>query len=293
MGSLTMKEQVKTYVFEGKNPENKRIILTAGMHGGETTSIIILRDLISYLKNIDEDSIKGTITAVPVCNPEAFRYKRRTNPADSKDLNRVFPGDEEGQPTERLASYIWGMAKDKDYVLDLHSCGKDMRVHPYLLTLFNEGPALKLIKNIPYETVVGSRGTRGQLFVEALKNGIPAAIWEVNRGGCNGAINLRDRRIIGKRLIQTLENLGFIEGLGKNMDQRFFGEWKRDRARKRGLFIPKTKAGSTVEEGEKIGRIDGESVHTEEKGRVIRISKPGIKFPGDSVYALAPSRDSI
>lgn len=277
-------EKIKAYTFEGGQEKERKILLTAGVHGDEVTSIIVLKDLIPQLRRMEKKSVQGQITIIPVCNPEAFRYKNRESPRDSQDLNRVFPGDTEGSPTERIAASIWKRAQDHDYVLDLHGCG--MECYPYILSLYEKNHASKLIRNIPHEIVVKSYGTTGQLFVEALNAEIPAAILEI--GGGKGLIDLEDRHYTKEVVLNTLENLGFLQGNGDHVQKEFLGKIKNMRAQKEGVFVPKLEPGETIKKNKKIGEINGENITSTLRGKVIKRSPPGIKFLGDPLAGIAP-----
>jgi predicted deacylase len=66
----------------------------------------------------------GSLVAALVANPAAF-FSRSiyVNPLDGKNLNRVFPGDEAGGPSEKLAAWIYReIISPSDRFIDLH-CG--------------------------------------------------------------------------------------------------------------------------------------------------------------------------
>lgn len=278
---IPAEKQIKAHIFQGKE-KNKQFLLTAGIHGDEATSIVVLRDTLSYLERIEEDLL-GTVIVIPLCNPEAFRYKERTSPADSQDLNRAFPGNKEGGITERVAASIWSIAKNSDYILDLHGCG--MNCYPYILTLHEKHLAKSFVRNIPWEFVVHSHGTDGQLFVEALREDIPAAIIEM-RGG-DAYLDLEDRTTFREVIQKTIHNLGFLQTGGEKVVHTFLGEIEQIISQGQGVFIPKVKPGDTVEENEKIGELTDTPLLSPVAGRVVKLSRPAIVFPGDLVAGVA------
>ena len=68
--------ELTAYDFGSKGP---RAFITAGVHGGECTSIRVAEMLVSELERI-EDSL-GCLQDPP-CHPQAFAELQRTSPVD-------------------------------------------------------------------------------------------------------------------------------------------------------------------------------------------------------------------
>ena len=85
-------------------------------------------------REIDPRELNGTLTIVPVANPQAFYAHTRRHPVDSVgDLNRSFPGNPNGTISERLADLLFReFVLRNDYVLSLHGWGRDATVIPYV-----------------------------------------------------------------------------------------------------------------------------------------------------------------
>lgn len=95
---------------------NPKLTILTGMHGDEYSGLLILR------KFLDEaELLKGTLQVIFSANPLARAQKRRETEADLLDLNRVFPGKEDGSITERIAHKITSIVGDSDLVIDLHT----------------------------------------------------------------------------------------------------------------------------------------------------------------------------
>ena len=68
--------------------------------------------------------MSGTFVGISQTNPPAFATGTRTSPIDGLNLARIFPGDENGTPTERIAHRVSRDVIDRaDFVIDLHSSG--------------------------------------------------------------------------------------------------------------------------------------------------------------------------
>ncbi|MCB0644657.1 MAG: succinylglutamate desuccinylase/aspartoacylase family protein, partial [Phaeodactylibacter sp.] len=92
--------------------------LTAAIHGNELNGIPIIQQL---FEGLDPASLNGTILAVPGLNAISLPLHERRF-VDEEDLNRLFPGKEDGN---RSQQYAWQI-KEKllphiDYLVDMHT----------------------------------------------------------------------------------------------------------------------------------------------------------------------------
>ena len=112
-----------------KNGQGPTILFTGANHGDEYEGPIALFDLASQIKAED---ISGRVIIVPGMNYPAFQVGKRTSPIDGGNMNRVFPGDPEGNFTEKIADYFSRtLLPLADYVLDFHSGGKTLDFLPF------------------------------------------------------------------------------------------------------------------------------------------------------------------
>lgn len=95
-------------------------IITANVHGDEATGTGAVLRLVGQLPEL---LTSGTVVLFPTLNPEGLSQRTREVPADRVDLNRSWPGDARGGPTERLAHAFWTefLRHDPDLVIDLHT----------------------------------------------------------------------------------------------------------------------------------------------------------------------------
>ncbi len=90
-------------LISGAKP-GPRVAVTAGIHGAEYVSIAALRQVALHL---DPADVHGELVAVLTANTAAFAARAiYVNPADGRNLNRQFPGDPAGSPTQRLARWL-------------------------------------------------------------------------------------------------------------------------------------------------------------------------------------------
>ncbi len=102
-------------------------VVTAGVHGDEYEGPAAVAELCRQLR---PEEMQGSLIAIPVVNPMAWYAAQRTSPDDGLNLARTFPGKSGGSPTERLAAGIFDIARQADFLIDLHSGGVEYRFVP-------------------------------------------------------------------------------------------------------------------------------------------------------------------
>jgi predicted deacylase len=107
----------EVHVFRGKEP-GPCLFVSAGVHGDEINGIEICRRLLrsKLLKRL-----RGDLIVTPIVNVPAFVARSRYLP-DRRDLNRLFPGSEDGSFGSRIAKLFISEIVDKcEYGIDLHT----------------------------------------------------------------------------------------------------------------------------------------------------------------------------
>ncbi|HEX9246957.1 MAG TPA: succinylglutamate desuccinylase/aspartoacylase family protein [bacterium] len=99
-------------------------VAVAGVHGDEFEGP---QAIWQVAQDLQPSSLRGTLLALPICNPWAYAAGLRTSPEaiDGRNLAREFPGDPEGSPTQRLAGELltFVLRAKPALFLDLHSGG--------------------------------------------------------------------------------------------------------------------------------------------------------------------------
>lgn len=111
-----------------RNGAGPTVLLTAGNHGDEYEGQITLNNLI---RTLEPRHIKGRVIILPAMNFPAAIAGRRVSPVDGLNLNRSFPGDPDGSPTQQIADYVTNvLIPMADAFMDLHSGGYSMHAIP-------------------------------------------------------------------------------------------------------------------------------------------------------------------
>lgn len=115
-----------TVIRRGTGPT---VLLMAGVHGDEYEAQIALSRLI---RELEPEHMTGRVIIAPAMNLPAVMAGTRVSPLDNLNLNRCFPGDPDGRPTEQLAFYIdQSLVPLADVWLDLHSGGGSLAYVPF------------------------------------------------------------------------------------------------------------------------------------------------------------------
>jgi len=106
------------------------LALIAGTHGYEYSPIIAMQ---RFPAKVDPRELSGTIIVVHVANMPSFLGRTiYYSPVDGKNLNRVYPGKDDGTVSERIAATITREVIDRaDYLVDLHCGDGNEALRPY------------------------------------------------------------------------------------------------------------------------------------------------------------------
>lgn len=118
-----------------KNGDGPNVLLMAGNHGDEYEGQVVLTKLAQSLEPVQ---IRGRIIILPMANYPAAQAGLRTSPIDGGNLNRTFPGDADGTPTEMIAHFIEEvLAPECELMIDIHSGGSSLVYIPSLIVDLN------------------------------------------------------------------------------------------------------------------------------------------------------------
>ncbi|MCC8169297.1 MAG: M14 family metallopeptidase [Oscillospiraceae bacterium] len=102
------------------NGSEKRISIVTGIHGDELEGQYVCYELGRRI-NENIESLKGIVDIYPTLNPLGIDSITRGIPAFDLDMNRIFPGAEDGSMAEHVASKIIESIKGSDVCIDIHA----------------------------------------------------------------------------------------------------------------------------------------------------------------------------
>ena len=185
------------HVVHGRQP-GPVLLVSAAVHGDEINGVEIIRRLLAH-KAISR--IKGTLIAIPVVNVYGFVSKSRYLP-DRRDLNRSFPGSENGSMASRLANVV--MTEIIPYcthIIDLHTGAVNRENLPQIRARLADDPNLeKLAHAFGVPVILNAELLEGSFRFAAHTNGIDALLYEAGealrfdevaiRAGVRGVLNV-------------------------------------------------------------------------------------------------------
>ena len=102
----------------------KTIAIVGAMRGDEVQQQYICAQLVNRLTAIERQGgiVKGkSVLVIPSCNPFSMNVSRRFWAMDNTDINRMFPGYDNGETTQRIAAAVFDALKGFEYGIQLAS----------------------------------------------------------------------------------------------------------------------------------------------------------------------------
>ena len=100
--------------------EEKRIAVVTGTHGDELEGQFVCYELLRRLK-AEPEGLKGIVDVYPALNPLGIDSITRGIPMFDLDMNRIFPGNDEGPMMESLVCGLTEDLKGADLCVDIHA----------------------------------------------------------------------------------------------------------------------------------------------------------------------------
>ena len=111
---------IKKHRLEAEGKAKKRICIVTGIHGDELEGQYVCYEVAHRIK-LAQENLNGIVDIYPAMNPFGIDSITRGIPAFDLDMNRIFPGNSDGDMNEYLASEIIKELSDADVVLDIHA----------------------------------------------------------------------------------------------------------------------------------------------------------------------------
>lgn len=244
---------LEAWLLCGAHP-GKTLVVTAGVHGCEYVGILALQKLVETL---DCATLYGQVILLPLVNPKGFfAGVKQLNPADGRNLNREFPGKEDGTETQRMA---WTIEKllypEADFLLDLH--GGDWNEELAPLVFFPCGAGQKVEQEtrraaqaLSVSMRVCSTARNGS-YSWAAQKGIPALLLE--RGG-NGRWTPEEVEADCEDVLRLMNHLGIRKEAFDAVPQTEIAKAVYDEALEDGYWFPEVCAGQEVLKDALLGR---------------------------------------
>lgn len=287
---------IPVQVLRGRKP-GPTLFVSAAIHGDELNGVEIVRRLVN---SPSMKSLRGTLIAIPVVNVFGIIHQSRYLP-DRRDLNRCFPGSNQGSLAARLANiFVEEVVEKSDYGIDLHTGAIHRSNLPQIRANLDDPATLELAQAFGVPLLLNANMRDGSLRQVASEMGVPVLLYEAGealrfdelsiRGGVKGILSvMRKLEMLPKKVSKKVQKEPFIARSSS---------WVR--ASQSGLLRSHTKLGMQVEKGSHLGTISDPSdlldpedhrILSKEAGIVIGISNIPLANEGDALFHIARFED--
>lgn len=284
--------------------------ISACSHGDEVGGVAIIHEL---FKILNEKLVKGSVYSFPMANPIAFDDGTRL--VNGKDLNRAFPGKDQGSVADKTAKQIFNaITKTKpSLVIDLHNDW----THSIPYTVIDPIPGTKSEKALSFTRQMAKK--TGFIAVEEtvdelddstvsewkktltgslVNSGIPAMVLEV---GESKVINENNVKMGVASILNVLSEMGMVEGINRFVhpssskigDKILFYSGRPRSSTKGGIIRFGVKPGDLVKKGQALATIydilgkEIEVVKSEEDGVILGHAETSVAKPELGLIAIA------
>jgi hypothetical protein len=270
------------------------MFISGAVHGDEILGTEIIRRIIKH------DALKelaGTLIAVPIVNAFGFLNHSRYMP-DRRDLNRSFPGSDQGSLASLLADlFMREVVLRARYGIDLHSAGLHRTNLPQIRIAPDDPDLLHLAEAFGPPVILVSKLREGTLRQCARDRGIKVLLFEGGEALRFDEVAIR-AGVLG--ILRVMKSLGMISAGDVNPGKvppaiSHASTWLR--ALDGGLLRTKVVPGDHVAKGQVLAEIidplgDRQiALASDENGIVIGRTHLPIVHRGDAVFHIARVKD--
>lgn len=242
----------------GLSGGEKRISIVTGTHGDELEGQYVCYELQRRIREQSE-CLTGIVDVYPALNPLGIDSITRGIPAFDLDMNRIFPGTEDGSMPEYIATRIIGDLTGSDMVIDIHASNIFLREVPQVRinTLSRDAlvPYAKKL-NVDYIWIHAAATVLESTLAYSLNSiGTPTLVVEMGVG-------MRITKDYGNQLVDgifaLMKELGIWTGETITPKEPIIsedGEVSFINAGSSGVFVPAVEHWKDVKQGQHIGDI--------------------------------------
>lgn len=281
------------FVIEGYRfgSGEQSVAIVGPMRGDEVQQQYICSQIVSELQRLEstgniEDG--KSVLVIPSCNPFSMNVRRRFWAMDGTDINRMFPGYNEGETTQRIADAIFKHLEGFKYGLQLASFYVPGEFVPHvrmLSTGYEDVDSARLF-GMPYVTV------RKPLPFDTTLLNFNWQLWGTSAfsiyAGQTDCIDVEDSRQAVCSVMRFLHNVGVarMPALTPGFQSAFFDEEElvNISAGHAGIYVRVRKAGDCIKAGEVLAHI----LHPYD-GRVLE----EIRSPHDGIIFFSHHRPLV
>jgi predicted deacylase len=212
---------VSVTVAKGAKP-GKRAVLVSGVHGDEMSSVHTVQ---SVMNQLDPREMSGTVMAVTDVSRPAMEGMQRRWPNQGRgidliDLNREWPGNENGAAPSRHAGLLFNrlLRPNADFAIDFHTGTTGFEATAFNVAGMDVPEVKAMVDLYPVGQIFDNHVYPGILHNAFMDVGIPAFTPEI---GAARVLNLEMISLFVEGTMNVLKHHGILAGplgrTGKNV----------------------------------------------------------------------------
>lgn len=273
-----------------------RLSIVSGIHGDELEGQYICYELARRIQEHPE-FLTGIVDIYPVLNPFGLDRAKRNIPVVEMDMNRMFPGDSNGNLIERVTAAVVDDIIGSDLCVDVHA--SDIFVREIPQVRLSEDFAEKLLpyarlSNMDMIWMNATTTVHESTLAHSLNvMGVPTMVLEMGLGN-NINILYGDQVVDG--FLNLMKELGIWSGPVPQTQMPVIssdGKVNFIRSEVTGIFLPRIEHNHYVRKGNLIGEIvdpfTGEikkKIHAGEDGLLFTLRVYPVVYEGDLIARI-------
>jgi hypothetical protein len=283
------------HVVHGSMP-GPVLFVSGAVHGDEIVGVEIIRRV---LKHSALEGLAGTLVAVPIVNTFGFLNHSRYMP-DRRDLNRSFPGHDQGSLASLLADlFMREVVTRSHYGIDFHSAGLHRTNLPQIRITPDDPELLHLAETFGPPVILISRLREGTLRYCARERGVRMLLFEGGEALRFDEVAIR-AGVVG--VLRVMKHLAMISGptiAGAKVGAAISHASSWIRAPEGGLLRTRLVPGDRVQKSQVLGEITDAigggsvAVVSDWDGIIVGRTNLPIVHRGDALFHIARVVDPV
>lgn len=239
----------------------RSVCIVGNTRGNEFQQIYTCARLVKRLKALEEQGkIKEghSVLIIPSVNPYSVNSKKRFWPTDNTDINRMFPGYNLGETTQRIAAGVFDVIKEYKFGIQFTSFYMPGRFTPHVRMMETGFEDVELAKDFgmpyvilrkvrPYDTT--TLNYNWQIWETKAFSMYTASTTEIDEESANEAI---------RGILRFLSRQGIVDYKGRDGGKSLVvkdTDMVSIRTKTAGIYESKIDVGERVWKGQTIARI--------------------------------------
>jgi len=252
------KFRVRGFEFgEGK----KSVCIVGNLRGNEVQQIYTCSQLVKRLKELESDgriNAGHSILVIPSVNPYSVNSQERFWPTDKTDINRMFPGYDLGETTQRIAAGVFEVIKEYKFGMQFASFYMPGLFLPHVRMMQTGYEDVELAKQFgmpyvvlrkirPYDTA--SLNYNWQIWETDAFSIYTTSTTQIDKVSAEDAIECILRFLAGQGIVE------YSAGAGCESDIVLDVDMVSVRTKAAGIFDSMVKVGDTIAKGQLLAQI--------------------------------------